>query len=113
LRRRPASEIAPPTERVIVDKELDPRFLAQPGGDATEDLGQLRWFFRAAVDNGEVEVLGESVGLVIALPKARPAFEDPTLREFRLVSYCGDQPAKYIVLLDYSQVELPLATELQ
>ena len=43
-------------------------------------------FLRAAVDDGEVEILGEAVRLEVALPEAGPALEDPGLAKLGIGS---------------------------
>ena len=61
-----SSVLASPEVRVVPD-ELDAGLFANPLGDFGEDRLQVRWLFRPTVDDGEVEVLGESVRLVVAL----------------------------------------------
>ena len=60
----------------------------------------------------EVEVLGEAVGLEVALLEARPALEDPWVCENRVGTDPRQKPAEHVVLLDDILGELPLADSL-
>lgn len=85
----------------------------RPGGDALEDRDQLVGLLGAAVDDGEVEILREPIGLVVALAQAGSALEDPVLGDRGLGDDCGEHPSEDVVLFDDTYVELPLGAELE
>jgi hypothetical protein len=87
--------------------------LQQPRGDALEDGDQLIGVLGAAVDDCEVEILREPVGLVVALAQAGSALEDPALGDRGLGGDRGEHPAEDVVLFDDADVELPLGSELE
>lgn len=67
----------------------------------------------AAVDDGEVQILREPVGLVVALAQACAALEDPMLGEDRLGSDSCQDPSENVILFDDADIELPLGPELE
>ncbi len=72
----------------------------------------LFWAVGAAGQDGEVQVLGEAVGLDVALLQAGTALEDPLVAEDRGAAESPQQPAEDVVLLDDLLGELPLADPL-
>jgi len=62
--------------------------------------------------HGEVEVLGEAVGLDIAFFQTCPAFEDPRLTQGRVGGDPPQQPAQNVILLDDLLGQTPLADPL-
>lgn len=73
--------------------------LCEPRGDLDEDGSEVFGRFWTVPQDGEVEILGEAVGLVVALAEAGPAFEGPP-RQRRVGGDTRQEPPKGPVLLD-------------
>jgi hypothetical protein len=67
LGSRAAAQIATLNERALVDDHLHTRLLAKPRRHSPEDLAQLLRIRGAALEDRKVKILGEPVGLVVAL----------------------------------------------
>src|SRR6266496_6024459 len=66
-----------PLERLVVKHELDARLLSGPLSHLAEDRHEVAWLLWPAIDDGEIKILREPEGLVVALTKACPALEHP------------------------------------
>lgn len=110
LCRRLAPAVATSNEGPLVNGQFKTGILRQPGGDLGEDRDEVVGRFVAVPEDGEVQVLGESVGLEVALPQTGPTLESPTL-QLRLGGDARQQPPEGPVLLDDVAAKLPLVSE--
>lgn len=89
-----------PSEPWLPDGEVDAGLVADPRQDLFDhrmDVGGIDGTVR---QDGEVEVLGEPVGLDVALLQAGAAFEDPEVAELRMLTKAPEHPAEDVILLD-------------
>ena len=61
--------------------------------------------------NREVEILGKSVGLEVALAERGPALEHPLFAQHRIRGDAGQEPAQHVILLDDLVAQAPFAPE--
>ncbi len=107
-----ASPVLPSPKRLVVQHKLNAGFFADPFRDLGEDPHEVGRFLRPTVHDREVQILGESERLVVALPQARPALEDPAPAQLLVVGDSGQEPAQHVVLLDHILVDEPLGSQI-
>lgn len=66
-RGRLTAQVAPPREGSLVDRKLDAGLARKPRRDPLEDPDQFVRLLGTGVDDREVEVLREAVGLLVTL----------------------------------------------
>jgi hypothetical protein len=84
-----AAPVLSALEGLRVENEFYARFLAKPLSYISEDPLQVIGPFGATTDDGEIEVFGETEGLVVTLTQAGAAFEHVVAS-----SGCRAMPAK-------------------
>jgi hypothetical protein len=70
--RRVSRRLRRRTKDRSIDDELEAGVFCEPCRDLGEDRSEVFGRFRSAPEDGEVEILREAVGLVVALAEAGP-----------------------------------------
>ena len=89
-------------------RELETRCVVDPVGDLLEDPSEESFVQVLGILQGEVQILGESVRLEVALLEASPALEHPARANLWMRGDPGQEPAQRIVLLDDMGLQLQL-----
>ena len=95
-----AARVGVDVEGLEVGGNLDAGPLVNPLADFGEGLFQKRLVEMRGIGQGEVEILGEAIGLEEALFQAGSALEQPVVGQRRMGADTGEHPAQHVVLFD-------------
>ena len=98
LARRAVATVPEDLELYFVGRKLDAGLLVDPGGNFPKCADQEIDVEMRFIGQREIEILGETVRLEVALLETGSAFEYPLPAERRVIEDAGKEPAENVVL---------------